>query len=92
MLGLEQIVAGLARCDETEAVVLTGAGSQFFSMRILDPMVRPTSPTGNIYRDSSIGVAKCAACDDPGSHIAYQFPDGRILRFNGQSEEECPSR
>ena len=30
MLGLEQIVAGLARCDETEAVVLTGAGSQFF--------------------------------------------------------------
>src|SRR2546430_6677048 len=74
MLGLEQIVAGLARDDETEAVVLTGAGSPFFSMRILDPVVRPTSPTENIYRDSSIGVAKCTACDDPGAHIAYQFP------------------
>ena len=58
-------------------------------MRILDPVVRPTSPTENIYRDSSIGVAKCTTCDDPGAHIAYQFPDGRILRFNGQWEEEC---
>src|SRR5438034_9398202 len=36
---------------------------------------RPTSPRGNIYKDSSIGVAKCAACDDPCAQIAYQFPD-----------------
>ncbi len=54
---------------------------------------RPTSPRGNIYKDSSIGVAKCAACDDPGAQIAYQFPDGRILRFHGRChriwEEEC---
>ena len=46
MLGLEQIVAGLARDDETEAVVLTGAGSPFFSMRILDPVVRPNVADG----------------------------------------------
>ena len=54
---------------------------------------RPTSPTGNIYKDSSIGVARCAACDDPGAQIAHQFPDGRILRFHGRChriwEEEC---
>jgi len=48
---------------------------------------RPTSPRGNIYKDSSIGVAKCAACDDPGAQIAYQFPDGRILLL-----ESLPSR
>jgi len=40
---------------------------------------RPTSPRGNFYKDSSIGVAKCAACDDPGAQIAYQSPDRRIL-------------
>src|SRR2546422_1910427 len=35
---------------------------------------RPTSPRGNIYKDSSIGVAECAACDDPGAQIAYPVP------------------
>ena len=54
---------------------------------------RPTSPSGNIYEDSSIGVARCSACDDPGAQIAYRFPDGRVLRFHGRChriwEEEC---
>src|SRR5207249_8051753 len=40
MLGLEDIVRGLAGDDETQTVVLTGAGSEFFSMGILSPVVR----------------------------------------------------
>ena len=40
LLGLEDIVRGLAGDDETQAVVLTGAGSEFFSMGILSPVVR----------------------------------------------------
>jgi enoyl-CoA hydratase/carnithine racemase len=40
LLGLEAIVHGLAGDDETQAVVLTGAGSEFFSMGILSPVVR----------------------------------------------------
>ena len=42
LLGLEDIVRGLAGDDETQAVVLTGAGSEFFSMGILSPVVRAT--------------------------------------------------
>ena len=38
--GLEDIVHTLAGDDETQAVILTGAGSQFFSMGILSPAVR----------------------------------------------------
>jgi enoyl-CoA hydratase/carnithine racemase len=40
LLGLEDIVRGLAGDDDTQAVVLTGAGSEFFSMGILSPAVR----------------------------------------------------
>jgi enoyl-CoA hydratase/carnithine racemase len=40
LLGLEDIVHALAGDDETQAVVLTGAGSEFFSMGILSPVVR----------------------------------------------------
>ena len=40
LLGLEEIVRGLAGDDDTQAVILTGAGSQFFSMGILSPVVR----------------------------------------------------
>ena len=40
LLGLEDIVRTLAGDDDTQAVVLTGAGSQFFSMGILSPAVR----------------------------------------------------
>ena len=40
LLGLEDIVRGLAGDAETQAVVLTGAGSEFFSMGILSPVVR----------------------------------------------------
>jgi hypothetical protein len=40
LLGLKEIVRGLAGDDETQAVVLTDAGSQFFSMGILSPVVR----------------------------------------------------
>ena len=40
LLTLEEIVQRLAGDDETQAVVLTGAGSQFFSMGILNPVVR----------------------------------------------------
>ena len=42
LLGLEQIVHALAGDDETQVVILTGAGSQFFSMGILSPAVRAT--------------------------------------------------
>src|SRR2546426_3756219 len=40
LLGLEAFVHDLAGDAETQAVVLTGAGSEFFSMGILDPVVR----------------------------------------------------
>src|SRR3989454_4798325 len=40
LLGLEAFVHDLAGDAETQAVVLTGAGSEFFSMGILDPAVR----------------------------------------------------
>ncbi len=40
LLTLEETVQRLAGDDETQAVVLTGAGSQFFSMGILNPVVR----------------------------------------------------
>lgn len=40
LLGLDEIVRGLAGDDETQAVILTGAGSEFFSMGILSPAVR----------------------------------------------------
>jgi enoyl-CoA hydratase len=40
LLGLEDLVHGLAGDDDTQAVILTGAGSQFFSMGILSPVVR----------------------------------------------------
>src|SRR2546421_10403368 len=40
LLGLEAIVHDLAGDAETQAVVLTGAGSEFFSMGILSPVVR----------------------------------------------------
>ena len=42
LLGLEQIVHALAGDDETQVVILTGAGSEFFSMGILSPAVRAT--------------------------------------------------
>src|SRR5262249_26919504 len=42
LLGLEDFVRGLAGDDETQVVILTGAGSQFFSMGILSPAVRAT--------------------------------------------------
>ena len=42
LLGLDEIVRGLAGDEETQAVVLTGAGSEFFSMGILSPAVRAT--------------------------------------------------
>ena len=51
------------------------------------------SPTAHVSVDTSIGVVRCAACDEPGAQVAYRFPDGRILRFHGQChriwEEEC---
>src|SRR3989454_5226838 len=40
LLGLQQIVDGLGGADDAQAVVLTGAGSEFFSMGILNPVVR----------------------------------------------------
>src|SRR5438128_7478127 len=40
LLGLEEIVHTLAGDDETQVVVLTGAGREFFSMGILSPVVR----------------------------------------------------
>jgi len=40
LLGLEEIVHGLAGDEETQAVVLTGGGREFFSMGILSPVVR----------------------------------------------------
>ena len=40
LLGLEAIVHDLAGDAETQAVVLTGRGSEFFSMGILNPSVR----------------------------------------------------
>jgi hypothetical protein len=52
-----------------------------------------TSPTGHIRADAGIGKVKCAACDSPGAQVAYQFPDGRIVRFHGRChriwEEMC---
>jgi len=52
-----------------------------------------TSPTAHVNVDTAIGVARCAACDEPGAQVAYRFPDGRILRFHGRChriwEEEC---
>ncbi len=42
LLGLENIVHGLAGDEDVQAVVLTGAGRQFFSMGILSPVVRAT--------------------------------------------------
>src|SRR5438094_10600401 len=38
--GLEDIVRGLAGDDDTQAVVLSGAGPEFFSMVTLSPAVR----------------------------------------------------
>src|SRR5437773_5289642 len=40
VLGLDAFVHDLAGDAETQAVVLTGAGSEFFSMGILNPVVR----------------------------------------------------
>jgi len=40
LLALQGIVDALAADEETQAVVLTGAGSEFFSMGILNPAVR----------------------------------------------------
>ncbi len=40
LLALEEIVHTLAADEETQALVLTGAGSEFFSMGILNPAVR----------------------------------------------------
>jgi enoyl-CoA hydratase/carnithine racemase len=40
LLALEAIVHELAGDEETQALVLTGAGSEFFSMGILNPVVR----------------------------------------------------
>ncbi len=65
--------------------------------RAIPPLtVKPgasTSPTAHVSVDTSIGVVRCAACDEPGAQVAYRFPDGRILRFHGQChriwEEEC---
>jgi hypothetical protein len=54
---------------------------------------RPTSPMGHINTDAAIGAVKCAACDTRGAQVAYQFPDGRIVRFHGRChriwEDEC---
>jgi hypothetical protein len=51
------------------------------------------SPTGHIIADTTLPSVRCAACDDPGAHVAYRFPDGRIVRFHGRChsiwEEEC---
>jgi len=53
----------------------------------------PTSPTGHIKFDTSIGVVRCAACDGTGAQVSFHFPDGRVLRFHGRChriwEEEC---
>jgi enoyl-CoA hydratase/carnithine racemase len=40
LLAFDAIVQQLAGDDETQALVLTGAGSEFFSMGILNPVVR----------------------------------------------------
>jgi enoyl-CoA hydratase/carnithine racemase len=40
LLALQRAVDALAGDEDTQAVVLTGAGSEFFSMGILDPAVR----------------------------------------------------
>lgn len=40
LLALEEVVYALAADDETQALVVTGAGSEFFSMGILNPVVR----------------------------------------------------
>ena len=54
---------------------------------------RPGAPTGHINADTAISAVKCAACDTRGAQVAYQFPDGRIVRFHGRChriwEDEC---
>jgi hypothetical protein len=65
--------------------------------RVIPPLTTepkwPTSPTGHIKADSALSIVRCAACDATGAHVAYRFPDGRILRFHGRChriwEEEC---
>src|SRR5437867_13397669 len=64
--------------------------------RVIPPLTapgKPTSPTGHIKFDTSIGIVTCAACDTHGAQVAYRFPDGRILRFHGRChriwEDEC---
>ena len=64
--------------------------------RVIPPLTapgKPTSPTGHIKFNTSIGVVTCAACDTHGAQVAYRFPDGRILRFHGRChriwEDEC---
>ena len=49
--------------------------------RVIPPLTapgKPTSPTGHIKFDTSIGIVTCAACDTHGAQVAYRFPDGRI--------------
>ena len=64
--------------------------------RVIAPLTtHPGGPksTGHIKADTAIGVARCAACDEPGAQVAYRFPDGRIVRFHGRChriwEEQC---
>src|SRR5438046_9614846 len=40
LLGLQQVLDRLGGDDEAQAVVITGSGREFFSMRILNPTVR----------------------------------------------------
>jgi enoyl-CoA hydratase/carnithine racemase len=42
LLELQRIVDGLGADEEAQAVIVTGAGAQFFSMGILNPAVRAT--------------------------------------------------
>ena len=65
--------------------------------RVIPPMAGeprfPTSPTAHVKFETSIGVVRCAACEETGAQVSFRFPDGRIIRFHGRChrlwEEEC---
>jgi len=53
LLTLQSLVDRLAGDEETQAVVITGSGAEFFSMGILNPVVRASSSaprTGSMTR------------------------------------------